>query len=463
MTVMHHTPSTRGIILLATLLLTGCVTATPYERPETPAGFAWKADSVTAEKQSMSEPWWVAFNDEGLNRLVPVVLAANNDILGASLRARRALLEAGLADNEALPVINGSTNAQRTKTFDGELPAASRFGSTLALSYELDLWGRISARRDSARLEAEASTADIASARLSVIAATVSTWWRIAHANQMIASAERGLGSARRTAALVATMRAAETVSDLESLEAEETIQSQLANIERLKGGREAQRIALKVLLNGSEMPALEPTRLPPAKLPEIAAGLPASIVARRPDMQAAELRLRSVLRQVDEKQASFYPQISLTGDLGTNGRQLAELLSNPVGTLGANMALPFLNIRQAALDFRVSKARYAEAVNGFRGTLLTALSEVSGGLASRQSLARERARLSSAFSTQKKIEGLYETRFRAGSIDLRSFIEVQERTRQRESALIDNQLERLLSEATLYRALGGLPSGSLR
>ncbi|WP_247750639.1 hypothetical protein [Rhizobium sp. E27B/91] len=113
--------------------------------------------------------------------------------------------------------------------------------------------------------------------------------------------------------------------------------------------------------------------------------------------------------------------------------------------------------------EVRVGFELTAEAVNGFRGTLLTALSEVSGGLALRQSLARERARLSNAFSTQKKIEGLYETRFRAGSIDLRSFIEVQERTRQRESALADNQLERLLSEATLYRALGGSPSASSR
>jgi outer membrane protein TolC len=98
-----------------------------------------------------------------------------------------------------------------------------------------------------------------------------------------------------------------------------------------------------------------------------------------------------------------------------------------------------------AVLNIRISKARYAEAVNGFRGTLLAALSDVAKGLASRQSLARNRARLSSAFSH---------------GIDS---IEVQEPTRQRESALIDNQLERLLSEATLYRALGGSPPASSR
>ena len=133
------------------------------------------------------------------------------------------------------------------------------------------------------------------------------------------------------------------------------------------------------------------------------------------------------------------------------------------MAALGASTVLLFLNMRQAGLEIRISKARYAEAVNGFRGTLLTALSEVAEGLATRQSLARERARLSTAFAAQQKIEAQYDPRLRAGSIELRSFIEVQERTRQREASLIDNQLERLLSKATLYRALGGSPAGPVR
>ncbi len=444
-------------LFMPLFIVSGCIAPADYVRPELPGGIGWRENAVKTESDAVLAPaWWTAFADPGLNRLIPVVLSANNDVLAASLRARRALLEAGIAVEAAMPKLSGSFDVSRTMPLDGDPPHSKQVQSNFGLSYDIDLWGRIAAQRDMAALEAQASQEDIEAARLTVIAASISTWWRLAHANQMLQSAEKALAVSRRTKEIVKTMRAAETVSELETFEITQAIESQLATLEALKRERDAQRVALAVLLNGAANPGAEPLRLPPGALPELKPGLPASLISRRPDLRAAELRLRGSLRRTDEKKVSFYPPISLTGNLAHGGKELAELLSNPVATLGSRAVLPFLNLKETGLQIRVSEVQYEEAVVAFRNVMLTALSEVANGLSARHSLARQAGHLARALDAQRRVEALYETRLRAGSIALRPVLETQERTRQAQNALTDNRLARLLNEATLYRSLGG-------
>ena len=450
-------------LLITLAILPGCLAPVAYVRPDLPGGFGWEEGAAPlAGNTALASAWWTAFADAGLNDLIPAVLAANHDVLAASLRARRALLEAGIAAEFASPKLNAGFDASRTMPLEGNVAHASDVRSTFGLSYDIDLWGRIAAQRDVATLEAHASRHDIEAARLTVIAATIATWWRLAHANQMLHSAEKSLVISRRTEEIVRTMRAAEAVSELETLEVRQAIETQRAGLQALKRERDAQRVALAVLLNGAANTAAEPTRLPSGRLPEVKPGLPASLIGRRPDLRAAEFRLRASLRRVDERKASFYPQISLTGNLGQGGKELAEILSNPVAALGAKAVLPFLNLKETGLQIRVSEVQYEEAVVAFRATMLTAFSEVANGLSARQSLACQADHLSRALDAQRRIEALYETRLRAGLIGLRPLLEAQERTRTAENALIDNRLAQLLNQATLYRALGGAATSEI-
>jgi outer membrane protein TolC len=125
-----------------------------------------------------------------------------------------------------------------------------------------------------------------------------------------------------------------------------------------------------------------ERQRLPEGALPAIKAGLPASLLGRRPDLRAAELRLREYLANVDASRASFYPTFTLTGSLGSSSISLEQVLKNPIATLGAGLTLPFLQWNTARLTVAVSQTSYEEAVVNFRQTLYTALSEVENSLA---------------------------------------------------------------------------------
>lgn len=449
-----------GLVFPIGIALAGCLAPAEYQRPDVPSGFNWPTQKTNGnrERPATTDRWWTAFGDPGLDTLVPVVLAANNDIVAASLRVHRARLNAGLSAEAGAPKLSGSMEGS------GRMPLAARgansqnFGSQLSLSYELDLWGKMAARRDVGNLEASASIDDLEAARLVVAAETVATWWKLAHANQMLDSASAGLAVTLRTRDIVETMRAAGTASDLEHFEIVQTLEAQRASQELLKRDRDVLRNQLVGLLNGRVSPVAEPKQFPQRAVPELALGLPASVIGRRPDLRAAETRLRAALRQTDEKRASFYPPIALTGNLGAGGDELARLIANPIATLGTNAVLPFLNMREMDLQIRVSEVAYEETVTSFRTKMLKALTEVADGFSSRTYLSRQHQHLRSALDARKRVEALYETRYRAGAIALRPLLDAQEGTRQAKDSLLTNQLARLLNESTLIRALGGTP-----
>ena len=198
------------------------------------------------------------------------------------------------------------------------------------------------------------------------------------------------------------------------------------------------------------------PTRLPETALPLVAAGVPAELLARRPDLRAAEARLRNVLASGDATRASYYPALTLTGQLGTSSSALLSLLSNPVAALGAGLSLPFLRAREMQLSGELASAQYAEAVTNFRQTLYTALADVENALSARTQLAVQGEQLALQLTAAREAERLYEVRYRTGAAALRLWLDAQERRRSAELAQQQNRLDQRNALATLYRVLGG-------
>lgn len=447
----------RLIIPCLFIVLVGCTSqSTAYLRPDLPEGPTWSAPISSDTAKVSTDQWWIAFGDRELTTLIQEVVARNNDIFTATLRARRALLQADLAANALFPKLSGNLNSSRAKPLDGNVAATSSSSASIGLSYEVDLWGKLAAQRDSSSFEAEATREDYEAARLAIIGMTVETYFRIAHANEAIASAESSLDYVRQIQDLVRKQMAVGGVSELELWEVEQTVETQAARVSELQQARLVLRNVLTVLLNGGPNPVPELHRLPRQKLPEITPGLPADLLARRPDLRAAEARLKGALKNVDATRTSFYPGISLTGGLGTSSDQLISFISNPVATLGAGTVLSFLNLKDMNLTIAVSQTQYEEAVSTFRTTLLNAFADVANTLGARSNYAEQSRRLNSAYEAAKGVEKLTEIRYRAGAITLRIWLDAQERRRSAEVALADVRLAQFVNASTLYRALGG-------
>jgi len=422
----------------------GVATATPTATPAASAA------------QAIAPDFWRAFGDPVLDRLIAEALAANNDLATAGIRVYRAQLQAGLADTNLTPSVSVGANGQISRTLDTHRMAQ---GNQLQaqVSYELDLWGKLAAQRDAARWEADATEADRETARLSLIGTTAALYWQIGYLNQQIAYGEANIAYAERTLALVRTRYAAGAVSGLDVAQTEQNLSVQRAAITQLLQQRTENRNALAILFDRPpQQSAAEPSALPAQPLPEVPAGLPADLLARRPDLRAAEWRLRESLANVDVTRTSFYPTFTLTGQAGTTSTSLSRVLTNPIGTLGAGLTLPFIQWNTMQLNIKVSQTQFDEAVVLFRKTLYTALGEVENALSAREQLAREGEQRTLSLAQAQRAETLARSRFLAGATGVQLWLDQQQRVRDAQSADALVRLNRLNNRMALYKSLGG-------
>lgn len=469
---MNH--SFRPLLLSATLaaLVAGCATtpsADPAANLRAPATYG-RGDAVanapvqTIERNLTAPPadvrsdaWWQGFNDPRLNQLVERVLDSNTDMASAGLRLQRASAQAGIASANLWPQASGSANASSNRSIDSSDDWSRNHSASVSLGWELDLWGKLRGQRDIAHWEAQATAQDLQATVLSLIGQSCELYWQLGYLNQAIASGQANLERLERTATLVQSQFDVGAVSRLEVRQARQNIESQRATQAQLEQQRVEARNALTVLLDGQPWPpAGEPQNLDIAHSPDVAEGLPAELLARRPDLRAAELRLRQSLANIKVTATSYYPSLSLTGSVGSSSSSLSDVLSNPVASLGVGLSLPFLKFRQMQLNIDSADMSYQIAANDFRKTLHSALAEVDNALSARERLAAQAAAAQVSHEEAVEIARLYEVRYRAGATDLRTWLDAQQTRRNAELSLAQARRSQLVNAVTLYKALGG-------
>ncbi|AOJ83308.1 RND transporter [Burkholderia savannae] len=463
MTILTPRRFARRAVALACAgaLLSGCATSSRHAPPPAVELPAQWASPVAAQASAAPDDWWRRFGDPTLDRLIDGALRTNNDLAAAAIRVYRAQLQAGLADTNLTPNVTLGANGSVSRTLDTHRMSRAS-GVTATLGYELDLWGKLAAQRDAARWELEATQADRDAARLSLIGTTAALYWQIAYLNQQIAFGDANIAYAARTLRLVQSRHDAGATSGLDVAQAERNLSALRADQTQLIQQRTENRNALAILFDRPpQRQAAERDALPDAPLPEIAAGMPAELLGRRPDLRAAEFRLRESLANVDVTRTSFYPTFTLTGSVGTASTSLERVLQNPVATLGLGLALPFIQWNTMQLQIKVSKTQYEEAVVNFRQNLYRALGEVENALSARVQLDAEADERTLALAQARRAETLARARFVAGATGVQPWLDEQQRLRDAQSALARAQLGRLNNRMSLYKALGGADRSS--
>lgn len=447
------------LLALACLALSasGCgLMQTPYSRPAADLPQAWSQDVET--RTISTDHWWEQFTDQELNRLLDTALERNTDLAVAALQVRKAGLQADLADSDRLPAISVQGSGEVSRNLGSSSKETRSYQASSTMSYELDLWNRLGSTADAARWEAVATEEDRQAAMLSLTGTAASFYWQLGYLNQRVALSQASIDYARQTLELVRVQKAAGAATGLEILEAERNLASQEASHTQLLQQRTEARNGLAILLDGPpqttktrELPDLNAVRLP-----GVESGLPGQLLGRRPDLRAAEARLRATLAQGDATRASYYPSINLSGSYGGASDQLSRLLSNPIATLGAELALPFVQWRDMQRNVAIAETEYRQAVLNFRQTLYTALSEVENSLSARKQYRVQAEKLEASLTAARQSEELYRLRYRAGAVSLQTWIDAQEKRRQAEINLAENRYNQLQNHISLVKALGG-------
>lgn len=441
------------------LLLAGCGGLLPrsqYTRPEVTLPRQWQEAGITGTTVAAKEQWWQDFNDPILSELIEKALKSNNNLAAAAIRVKRAQLSARLTGTNLTPSVSVGANSSITRDLKNHSNTKTS-GVAGTASYELDLWGKLASARDASSWEAEATESDRQSTALSLIGTVATNYWTTAYLNERIATVEASIANAERILELVEVKYQAGAVSALDKVQAQQTVASQKAQLTELQQQRTEARNALAILFDQAPENSMpERQQLPDGPLPTVAAGLPASLLGQRPDLRAAEQRLRKYLANIDTTRASYYPSFTLTGTLGASSTSLLDLLRNPYAALGAGVTLPFIQWNTMKLNVEISKTEYEEAVVTFRQTLYTALGDVENALSARTRTEEETKLREESLALARKAEELAEIRYRTGSTALQPWLDAQESRRDAERTLAAVRLNRLRNSMALYQAIGG-------
>ncbi len=454
-----------GSALLLSTSLVGCaaMVKSPYQPPDVaiPNSFQHaQIDHKQIHADVYADQWWTLFGDAGLNQLVERVLAQNSNLAVAGITLKQARLQVELARNAELPRVNSSVSAGHKIDLKGGEGRSQGLSLSGGVSYELDLFGKLDRQTEAARWEAAASAEDLQATAQSLIATTTNLYWQLGYLHQHLNTAQQSLATSQKLLDLVRVQYRAGAVSGLEIVQAEQALQSQKASLSQLQQQLVETRTALAVLLHVpvQQLKLDEPQKLSLIHLPAIAAGLPAEILARRPDLRAAELRLRKALANKDATKASFYPSISLTGNVGSSSTSLTQLLQNPALTLGANLSLPFLQYNDMQRDLQISQLDYEKSILNYRQTLYQAFADVENALSNRQEASKQLAYQEQNLALAERTERLTEIRYKNGAVALKNLLDVQETTRNARIAVVHAQQNQYKAYVTLMQALGGSP-----
>ncbi|WP_419716339.1 efflux transporter outer membrane subunit [Acinetobacter soli] len=451
-------------MLVASSMLVGCaaMVKTPYHAPavQTPSSFQYDKTQVASNYANYADRWWTLFGDTQLNQLVDQVIAKNTDLAVAGITLRQARLKAGLAADQQGPRVNSSVSTSQNIDVNSGDRSSNGLSLNAGVSYELDLFGKLARQTEAAKWEALATAQDLQATAQTLIGTTTKLYWQLAYLNESLSTAQQSLATSEKLYSLVNTQYQAGAVSGLDLTQAEQSVQSQKANLSQIQQSLVETRTALAVLLHipVQQLNIQEPQRLPQVNLPQIQAGLPASILSRRPDLRAAELRLRETLATKDATTASYYPSISLTGSLGSSSTSLTELIKNPVLALGANLSLPFLQYNDMKKNIAISQLDYEKAIIQYRQTLYQAFADVENALSARTELNQQVQFQQRNLELAEKAERLTDVRYRNGAIALKNVLDQQQTTRTARLSLVNTKQSQYNAYVTLMQALGGSP-----
>ncbi len=449
-------------LLLVAVVTGGCAapgTAPENRQPPVRIPSSWGTNAP----EGRINGWLTEFGDPGLTRLVDEAVAHNFDLQSAAGRVREARAQARITGTDRLPkaqVTAAASHSEGVGAADSVAPGGSsdRLDLQGQVSWEADLWGRLSDESRAAYSDWRAARADYDAARLSLAANIARQWFDVIDARAQTRLARETVESFRKSLETIENQYRQGLGAALDVRLARNNLAGARANL--MQRQRQERNLTRGLEILAGRYPAGEmrlPETLPDISKP-VPAGLPAQLLERRPDLVAGASRLDASGYRLAGSQKNRLPDISLTAGGGNSSSALRHLLNldSFVWTLAANLVQPVFQGGRLNAERDLAAARDDQALNDYAETVLTAFREVEDALDSEDYLVAQEQASRDAAREARAAESLAEEQYRRGLTDIVTLLESQRRKFDADRALIEVTNLRLQNRIDLHLALGG-------
>lgn len=457
---------------LSLLALSACAVGPNYHRPKvaTPAAFkeadGW-AKAAPADTLDRG-PWWSLFGDPDLDRLEADVAAHNQYLVAAQeaynqARALVAEARASFFPTVTLdPTFNESGGGGRNQNIGLSAPNRSttirNYQLSLGTTWAPDVWGKVRRQVEASAASAQASAANVANVRLSMQTELASDYLQLRAADEELRLYEQTVKDFQTTLKVTTNQYNAGTAAKNAVDQAASQLYSAQAQAAALVQSRQQFEHAIAVLTG--QPPANFSLAAKPFtyKVPEVPAGVPSSLLERRPDIAQAERQMKAANADIGVAVAAYFPNLTLTGSAGLSGRELSTLISssNVLWSFGTSAAETVFQGGFRGAAVKAAKSSYRQSVATYRQTVLTAFQQVEDELIALRQLEQEEALDRKASEAADEAERIVFNQYKAGTASVTDLMVAQQTALTARRTLVTAEGDRLVAAVTLIEALGG-------
>ncbi len=455
----------RWLVAVVMLFVTGCTVGPNYKRPPVtvPDGYRGLAPDAAPQAASFAEEkWWAVFQDEELQKLIRTALEQNYDVRIAAARILQAQAVLGVTRADQTPTLTGEASAFNQR-FPRNLSTppieTSPLQASVGLAWELDFWGKFRRATQAARAEVLATEWGQRAVRTTLVSDVATAYFQLREFDLELEISRRTLASRQESLRLVEVRAKGGVTSMLDVRQSEQLVYEAAAAIPDLERRIEQQENFISILLGQNPGPiprgkALVETAIPPA----IPAGLPSSLLERRPDIQAAEQQLVAANARIGVARAAYFPQITLTAVGGFQSSALTSLFTGPAGlwSFGGQMLQPIFNRGRIRSNVQLTEAQKQEAVLVYQQVIQQSFREVSDSLVAYRKNQEVREQQYLLTQAAEDATQLSDMRYRGGVTSYLEVLDSDTRYFSAQITLAKAELAERLAMVELYRALGG-------
>ncbi len=438
-------------LALVTAMLPSCTA--DHARIAPPVGVP-KAFSVTGDV-AMPERWWTSFGDAGLDALLEEALRGNFSLRMAWDRLDQARAVAARSGASLWPGLDGAAGVDRTAT--NRNTGVTEFSLGLAASYEVDLWGRVRSTQDAVALDVSATQQDLQSAAITLAADIVRTWFRLVEKRGQLRLLGEQIETNEKSLKVITLRFRNGRVGATDVLQQQQLVEATRGERVLVESGIKVLEHQLAVLIGRTpgSLKVIVPPALPQLpRLPQ--AGLPAKWIRRRPDVQAAEIRVRAADQRVAAAIADRFPRLSLTVNASTSAERVRYLFDNWLASIAANLAAPLFDAGQRRAEVERTKAVVSERLNAYGRAVLTSLREVEDALSQEAKQAEYVKSLHEQLKLSSKAKDQTLDNYSKGTIDFTRYLTTLLSHQRLQRSYLQAQRDLVLFRIDLYRALAG-------